>query len=212
MDNNSKFIRANVSVGLWLYNFVLLQFLTFFSIIKGFIFLGIFPSIASAFYILYRWINNGEHDLILSHTFNSYYKKYFKETNQLGWSMTGIGLLLVVDLYISSQYIQSILFHSVLIGLIFVYIVVCSYLFTVFARYDYPKLTLYFKQSFFIGLTSIAQSLAIIVAVIVMSYLFEAVPFMFLFFGIPVMIGIISWFAVQGIHKAEEKNSAFKNR
>ena len=97
MDNNSKFIKTNVSVGLWLYNLILLHFLTLLSVIKGFILLGVFPSLASSFYILYRWINNGEYDLSLIHEFNTYYKKCFKKANQLGWSMTGIGLLLVVE-------------------------------------------------------------------------------------------------------------------
>lgn len=203
MNKESKFMKVNLSFGHWIYNFILLQFLPVFYTLKGFILFGFFPSVTSTFNILYQWIAFSHYDLSISNKFKEYYEKYFWESNKLGWTMTGVGALLVFDLYISTQFIQSILFHTVLIGLFFIYLIISSYLFLVFARYEYGKLRDYIKQSFFIGISSIFQSIAILLAIVIVSYIFYYVPFITLFFGIPLLFGAISWFAIQGILKAE---------
>lgn len=203
MNKESKFMKVNLSFGHWIYNFILLQFLPVFYTLKGFILFGFFPSVTSTFNILYQWIAFSHYDLSISNKFKEYYEKYFWESNKLGWTMTGVGALLVFDLYISTQFIQSILFHTVLIGLFFIYLMISSYLFLVFARYEYGKLRDYIKQSFFIGISSIFQSIAILLAIVIVSYIFYYVPFITLFFGIPLLFGAISWFAIQGILKAE---------
>lgn len=204
MDNESKFLKVNLSFGQWIYNVILLQFLPIIYTLKGAIVLGIFPSIASTFNVFYKWISTGEYDFSVHTEFRTYYDKYFWQSNKLGWIMFSVGTVLALDLYISSQFIQSIIFHTVLIILSFIYIVICSYSFIVFARYDYPRITIYIKQCFYIGLSSIVQSVAILLAVLVVSYVFSYIPFILLFFGIPLMIGSISWFAVQGILNAEK--------
>lgn len=203
MKNNSKFVKANISFGQWIYQFFLLQYLPIFYTLKGLVLFGIFPSIASSFYIFYKWIATGEYDLSLSKEFKKFYEKYFWETNKLGWGMLIIGAILLFDLYISSYFIQSIILHTLLVALFFVYLVVGSYLFFIFARYDFEKTRDYIKQTFFVGLTSIIPSIAILVAVIVISYIFYHIPFLFLFFGLPILIGSISWFAYQGVSRAE---------
>lgn len=203
MNKESKFINVNLSFGHWIYNLIILQFLPVFYTLKGFILFGFFPSVASTFNILYQWIAFSHYDLSISKEFKLFYEKYFWESNKLGWGMTGVGALLVFDLYISTQFIQSILFHTVLMGLFLIYLVISSYLFLVFARYDFGKLRDYMKQSFFIGFSSIFQSIAILLAMVVLSYIFYYIPFLTLFFGIPLLFGAISWFAIQGILKAE---------
>lgn len=210
MKKKSEFVQINLTLGHWVYNFMLLQFLPIVYILKGFILFGIFPAIASIFYVFYRWFVFKEYDKSVAGQFNQFYKKNFWRSNKLGWGIMGIGAFLIFDLYISSYYIQSILLHTLLVGLFFIYLVVSSYLFLTFARYEYEKLSTYIKQSFYIGLSGIFQSVAILLAIVIVTYLFNYIPFLFLFFGIPISFGAISWFAVQGIFKAENmtKNQA----
>ena len=203
MKNKSEFIRINLTFGQWLYNFILLQFLPVLYTLKGFILFGIFPAIASTFNIFYRWIALKEYDKSVSEQFKQFYKDSFWRANKLGWGVITVGAFLIFDLYISSYYIQSLLLHTLLVGLFFIYLVISSYLFVTFSRYEYEKLRDYIKQSFYIGLSSIFQSVAILLAIVVVSYLFNYVPFLFMFFGIPILFGAISWFAIQGILKAE---------
>ena len=123
-----------------------------------------------------------------------------------------VGAFLLFDLYISSNYIQSLLLHTLLVGLFFIYLVISSYLFLTVSRYNYDKLSDYIKQSFYIGISSIFQSIAILLAMVVVLNVFSYVPFLLLFFGLPILFGAISWFAVQGILKAESmsENQAMK--
>ena len=204
MKNKSEFIRMNLTGGQWLYNFFLLQLLPILYTLKGFILLGVFPSIASTINVFYRWFVFKEYDKSITELFKEFYEDSFWRANKLGWGVLAVGAFLVFDLYVSSYYIQSIVLHTLLVGLFFIYLVVTSYLFVAFAWYEYEKLSDYIKQSFYIGLSSIFQSIAILLAMVVVSYIFNYVPFLWLFFGIPISFGGISWFAVQGILRAED--------
>ena len=206
--NESKFMNANLSVGEWLSHFFLLQFLPILNTLKGFILLGFFPAIASTFNIFYQWIQFKKFDLTIPKEFNFFYKKYFWQANQLGWGLTFIGAILLFDLYVSSQFIQSLVLHSVLLILFFIFLVVSSYAFIVFVRYDLKKIGMYYRQAFFIGFTSIFQSIAILLTIVLLYMLFQYVPFIALFFGLPLLIGGISWFAIQGVQRAEKMRKA----
>ncbi len=201
--NDSKFIRVNLSVGQWIYHLFLLQILPIFYTLKGFVLFGLFPAIASLFNVFYQWMAFGKVDLSITKTFKQFYKKYFWQANKLGWAFTTVGAVLLFDLYISSTFIQSVLLHHLLLLLFFMYIVISSYLFPVFARYDYTNLTAYIRQAFYIGFASIFQSIAILLAIVVVSVAFTYIPFLYLFFGVPILFGAIAWFAIQGILKAE---------
>lgn len=212
MKNKSEFMQVNLTFGQWLYNFILLQFLPVFYTLKGVILFGIFPAIASTFNVFYRWFAYKEYDKSVSKLFKEFYTLYFWQANKLGWGVTIVGAFLLFDLYISSNYIQSLLLHTLLVGLFFIYLVISSYLFLTFSRYNYDKLSDYIKQSFYIGISSIFQSIAILLAMVVVLNVFSYVPFLLLFFGLPILFGAISWFAVQGILKAESmsENQAMK--
>lgn len=201
--NSNKLMHVNLSIGQWLYNFFMLQLLFIVYTLKGIVVLGIFPSIASLFHVFYKWIIKDETDLSTRKEFHEFYHRYFWSTNFLGGSMMGTALLLGVDWYVSKNYIQSSIFHTFLLLLIFIYLSTFFYLFPVFARYAFDKKRDYIKQAFYIALSSIIQTAAIWVALVVLTYLFYYIPFLMLFFGIPVTIGVIAWFALQGIEKAE---------
>ena len=115
MENNKGFINWNISAGKWLYNFLILQVLFIVFTLKGGILFGIFPSIASLFNILYKWIAFDRYDLSILKEFKAFYKGNFWETNKLGFLMLGIGMFLTFDLYVSSVFIKSILLHIVLV-------------------------------------------------------------------------------------------------
>lgn len=204
MENQQKWMKNSLSFGYWLYNIFLLQVLPILYSLKGLIFLGIFPSIASSFHVFYQLFIEKRFDLSVQVEFKNFYQRYFWQTNKLGYILAGMASILFIDLYISSHYIQSLILHLFLLLLTGIYLVVASYLFTVFSRYDYQKLRNYFKQSFFIGLSCPVQSVAILLALVVVSYIFYYIPFILVFFGLPVTFGAVSWFASQGILKAEQ--------
>lgn len=204
MGKEQRFIQANLSFGQWIYNFITLQFLALFYILKGAVIFGIFPVVASLIHIFYRWIVHQEFDLSITKEFKAFYQKSFWESNKLGWLLTCIGSVLMIDLYISYHFIQSIIIHSLLLILFIVFLIVSAYVFPVYARFAFSQAKDYLKQAFFISLSSFIQSAAIIVAVIVMSYIFYSIPFILLFFGIPIFFGSVSWFAFQGILRAEK--------
>lgn len=199
-----KFIQANISFGQWIYNMITLNFLTLFYTFKGALIFGLFPAFASLMHIFYKWIVHKEYDLSISTEFKTFYHKNFWEANKLGGLLTVIGIVLLLDLYISIQFIQSIIIHSLLLILFILFLMVSFYLFPVFARYAYSQSRDYVKQAFFISLSSFIQSAAILVALIAMSYVFYSIPFLLLFFGIPIIFGGIGWFAYQGILRAEK--------
>ena len=204
MERENKFLRVNLSFGHWLYHFILLQFLPIFYILKGAILFGIFPTIASLMHIFYKWIVHQDYDLSITKEFKAFYHENFWESNKLGWLLTAVGTVLMVDLYISYHFIQSIIVHSMLVILFILFLIVSAYLFLIYARFDFSETRDYLKQAFFMSLSSSIQSIAIIVAVIVLSYLFYSIPFILLFFGIPIFFGSIAWFAFQGILRAEK--------
>lgn len=210
MKNKSGFVQINISLGQWLYNFILLQFLPILYSLKGFLLFGVFPAIASTFNVFYRWFVFKEYEKSVLEQFKQFYKTNFWQANKLGFGVLAVGGFLIFELYISSYYIQSILLHTLLVGLFIIYLVISNYLFLVFSRYNYQKLSDYIKQSFYIGLSSIFQSIAILIAIVVVMNVFNYVPFLFMFFGNPILFGAVSWFAVQGILKAEDmsKNQA----
>ena len=204
MRKEQRFIQVNLSFGQWIYNFITIQFIALFYILKGAIIFGIFPTVASLVHIFYKWIVHQEFDLSITKEFKAFYQKSFWESNKLGWLLTCIGSILMVDLYISYHFIQSMIIHSLLLILFIVFLIVATYLFPVYARFAFSQTSDYLRQAFFISLSSFIQSAAIIVAVIVMSYIFYSIPFILLFFGIPIFFGSMSWFGFQGILRAEK--------
>lgn len=204
MKKEEKFIQVNLSFGQWIYNFIALQFIALFYILKGAIIFGLFPTISSLMHIFYKWIVHQEYDLSIPKEFKEFYQKSFWESNKLGWLLTFIGSALWIDLYISYHFIQSMIIHSLLLILFIIFLIASAYLFPVYARFSFSKISDFLKQAFFISLSSFIQSLAIIVALIVMSYIFYSIPFIGLFFGIPILFGSIAWFAFQGILRAEK--------
>ena len=204
MKKEQKFIQVNLSFGQWIFNFIALQFIAFFYILKGAIIFGLFPTISSLMHIFYKWLVHQEYDLSITKEFKAFYQENFWESNKLGWLLTLIGSVLWIDLYISYHFIQSMIIHSLLLILFLLFLILSAYLFPVYARFSFRKIRDYLKQAFFISLSSFIQSTAIIVAVIVTSYIFYSIPFILLFFGIPLFSGSMSWFAFQGILRAEK--------
>lgn len=204
MKKEQKFIQVNLSFGQWIYNFMALQILALFYILKGAIIFGLFPTISSLMHIFYKWIVHQDYDLSIPKEFKTFYHDSFWESNKIGWLLTFTGSVLWIDLYISYHYIQSVIIHSILLILFILFLIVSAYLFPIYVRFSFSKLKDYLKQAFFISLSSFIQSLAIIVSLIVMSYIFYSILFIMLFFGIPILFGSIAWFAFQGILRAEK--------
>lgn len=68
----------------WIFEIFSLQILWIIHIFKGFIVLGIFPSIAAVFAVVRHWLLKREVES-LSYIFKQYYKENFKTANILGW-------------------------------------------------------------------------------------------------------------------------------
>lgn len=203
MKENKGYIKWNIEVGQWIYSLFLLQVLTILYALRGLLVLGFFPAVASGVHVFYKWFQHKEFDLSISREFREYYHRYFWESNKTGWMMCGIGIVLAVDYFISQQYIRSMALHYILLLIIGIYIAVFLYLFPVAVRYDLATRH-YLKQAFFVALTSMAQTISAFLIAFIVIYMLYLIPFIGLFFGIPLLLGGISWFTIQGMQKAEE--------
>lgn len=201
--NESSFLNKNVAFGRWIYNLFSLHFFILIYSLKGFVIFGLPPAVAATFHIMYRWIVYREYDIVISKEFSVFYAENFWKANKIGWLLMGGSLLFMGDLMISKQMIQSQIIHILLVILFIVFLLLSAYIFPVFVRYDYHSLFAYIRQSFFIGIASLPQSIAIFVLGVLLYNVFHWIPFIALFFGAPLFIGGISWFAFQGILKAE---------
>lgn len=204
MKGKQQFAKMNLRIGQWLYNLFMLQLYFLLYSFRGLLIGGIYPAIASVYNILYQWIQFDWYDLDIKKEFSTYYQRNFWEANKLGALITVSGLLLVFDLYISAQFIHSRYLHVFLIILFFVWLSIVLSLFSVYARYQLTGIA-YLKQSFFIAFGSINQTVATLLSFSLVVYMFTYIPFLLLFFGIPLLFGPVVWFTVQGMNKIEQQ-------
>lgn len=203
MSALSGFIKVFYDFGNWLAKMIYLQILWLVFTILGLGFFGIIPATAAVTTVISKWFQEG-YDVPVFQVFLNAYKKQFLRSNGLGIFLLVIGIFLYMDLNISKQVIQSAFIHSLLLFIGLLYIVVLLYFFPVFARYKL-KYFQYFKQSFFIAFARPFETIAMLLCILLLYYLFIYLPVLTFFAGASLTIFPITWFAHRAFIQLEEK-------
>ncbi|MEN2769015.1 YesL family protein [Ornithinibacillus xuwenensis] len=194
LDWITKFAYVNV---LWI----------FFTLVGGILF-GLFPSTTAMFAITRDWLR-GKTDIPIFHSYWSYYKREFMNSNKLGIVIALMIVLIVVDF----AYIQSImnhdfpwiavpLFASMLLFLLFMF-----YLFPAFVHYDISILPL-LKNAFLIMLINPIHSFFILLCLVSIYFVMRFIPALFFIFGGSVYAFITMWLALHAFQKISRKKAA----
>ncbi|WP_062110143.1 YesL family protein [Bacillus niameyensis] len=177
------FIGALYKLGDWVIRLVYVNILWVLFIGVGGIVLGIMPSTTALFSVMRKWMK-GETDLPIFKTYWRSFKKDFKKANLLGLVLGVISLILYVDyrvILISPGATFQIL-ALVLMVILFIFSLMCLYLFPVFVSYE-MKLFQYFKFSFLFTFASPLSTIIMLVGLFFTGILLTMVPGLIIFFG-----------------------------
>lgn len=197
------FLKYFYDLGNWLAKMMYLQILWMLFTVAGLGVFGIIPSTAALTTVISKWFQDG-YDTPVFKTFYTSYKKQFLKSNALGLMLAAVGAFLYVDLNISKQVIESAFLHFILLFICFLYAVVLLYFFPVLARYELKSLY-YFKQSFFIAFARPFETIAMLLCVLLLYYLFIYLPVLTVFVGASLTAFPITWFAHIAFVQLEEK-------
>ncbi|MBM7599999.1 putative membrane protein YesL [Virgibacillus halotolerans] len=190
-------------LGNWLAKMMYLHILWTLFTIAGLGVFGILPATSAMFSVINKWFEDG-FDAPIFKTFLTTYKKEFFKSNALGILLIGLGIFLYMDMGISKQFIQSFSIHIILLVVIFLYIITLLYFFSVFVRYDLTFFY-YFKQSFLMALARPFETIAMLICMLILYYLFSYVPVLSVFVGSSLIAFPLAWFARSAFVKVEEK-------
>lgn len=189
--------------GDWLLKIMYLHILWVLFTLLGLGIFGITPATAAMVSVIHKWFEH-DHDIPIFKNFFSFYKKRFLKANGLGLLLIAVGVFLYVDIRISQQVIQSLFFHAVLLFFCLLYFITLLYFFTIFARYKL-KFFFYFRQSFLIALARPFETIAMIICVVLLSYLYAYFPVFIFFMGSSLTFYPVVWFGFRACVKVEEK-------
>lgn len=123
-----------------LWDLLVLNFLWFFYILRGFIIFGFFPSTTAVYGVVRYWITNNNHENF-SILFKKYYKENFKNSNLLGWLLTVLSLMVFLNWYLvpslNDPVIKTVIYGIIIPFSIFL-ILMWIYLFPVLVHFSFP--------------------------------------------------------------------------
>lgn len=191
------------SICIWVYRFAFLNLLWVLFTLAGGVVLGIFPATIAMFAVERAWIR-GEKDLPVHQLFWSMYKREFGKSNLLGYLLTFVGTLLVINYFISATVKGAVgdVFTLLLLGLLLLYALIIIYIFPVYVHYDVHYLA-YIKHAVVIGISSPLMSLLIGLSFIGYFYLVTLFPGILLLYTGSILSFLIMWFAYCRFTKIE---------
>lgn len=203
MNSNGGFYRTLE----WIVRFVYVNLLWIVFSVLGLIVFGFAPATASLFAIMRKW-QTGQTDIAIFSYFVKTFKESFVQINILFYLFAGLGY----SLYFYGQIIQS--FEGYLyagsftlwLSIILIYLVVLLYLFPVYVHFDL-KLLNYFKYALLIGVTSLQQTILIIINTFAITFLFYILPTFLPFFYGSVVSFAIMWLALRAFKKLNDKSN-----
>lgn len=205
MSSLNGFLKWFYDLGNWLAKMIYVHLLWVAFTVLGLGVFGIVPATATLTSVISKWFQNG-YDIPIFQTFFNTYKKQFLRSNALGIVIIAIGVFLYMDLNISKHILQSAPIHFFLLFLVLIYTVVLLYFFPVFARYEL-KYFHYFKQSFFIAFARPFETIAMLLCILLLYYLFVYLPVLMVFAGSSLIVFPITWFAHRAFIQLEEKKT-----
>lgn len=169
----------------------------------GLIIFGFFPATAAMFAVTRKWVM-GDTEIPIFKTFWEAYKIEFKQINIVGYVILLIGFFLYFDLrFAQSQQNFFGYFRFLFLGLLFCYFIMTLYLFPVFTHYKLKPLE-YIKRSFIFAIGRPLNSLIMIIASIIVSYLMLFIPGLIPFYSGSVLSLLLMWGASMSFPKVVE--------
>lgn len=197
-------IKGSYVLGQTIIDGLYLQLLFILYTLRGAIVLGVFPALASVFQVIYLFFIRGKEYVKIREEYGQFYKKYFKMSNYLGYTMLAVGAFLYFDLQVNKTFIQSAVVHYGLILIAILFLGTCLFVFPVLCRYELTYKQ-YLRQSVALFFTNLTESIAMLVGTFVIMAIYVGLPILLVIAGVPLIIVPIIWFALQGMKKTEAK-------
>ncbi|MDR2833617.1 MAG: DUF624 domain-containing protein [Streptococcaceae bacterium] len=180
-----------------------LQFFWFYTFIRYFFLFGFFPATAAVIEQFIQKFQQKNEPLTLEN-FLEKTQKNFKQANQVGFLSIFILLVLLIDLQITRVIIKNLYLEVLILTIIAVTLGTFLYLLPVIVRYDI-SLKNSFKQSFFLLLSNIKNTIAMLLGMTLALLLSVSIPVL-IFVPVPLFLLSISWFAYLSMRKIEKAN------
>ncbi|MCT8137039.1 DUF624 domain-containing protein [Anaerobacillus sp. CMMVII] len=171
--------------------------------ILGLVIFGLFPSTVAMLAITRKWII-GEKEISIFNTFFGVYKKEFLKSQILGIIMTGIGVILYVNILFTLTQEGFFLLKVLIVFFTIVYLITCPYLLTMFVHYELTFLE-YFKNSLLIAIFNPVYSILTIVGIIPLLYLLGMFPVLFILYAVSLSGVWITWISHRIFNKIVRK-------
>lgn len=198
-----NFLKAIYELGNWIAKAMYLHFLWVAFSLLGFIVLGLAPATVALCSVIHKWYEE-DFDIPIFKNFYSVYKTQFLKSNGLGLTLVAVALFIYIDLRISQELIQSFYFHALILIISFLCFITAIYLFTVFVRYELTFFS-YFKQSLLIALARPMETIAMMLSLVLLYYLYSYLPILLFFAGSAITATPVVWFAYRACVQTEEK-------
>lgn len=199
---DSRKINA-ITIGNFLGDLFVVQFLFFLYALKGGILLGIFPAFISAVHIYVEAFYNKNPNAI--HVdFKNTYTENFKRANLIGWLSALCLFVLYFDLRINAVYLDNTLVHIALSILMMIVLIVLTHLPIAILRFQLTRFA-YFKQSLLVALANPLNTVSILIALFLLEVLFTRIGF-FIFLFAPLLAIPIAWFGNHSVERIIQKS------
>lgn len=189
--------------GNYIADFFLVQLLFIFNTLRGGIVLGFFPAISSTYNYLFSVFLQNDKKQSVTREFNNSWKKYFKRSNQVGYTLLFAYAFIYMDLRLNEKIVQSPTLHTLLLIVLAIIAFTTVYTFTVLVGHSLPYKEI-FKQSFFASLASPVYTIAGLLGLLVVYELLKQFNFIALVFGLPLLVLPLAWFTFSGLAKIEQ--------
>ncbi|GEM_PF-1896647 len=152
--------------------------------LKGFIIVGLFPSIAAIFAVVRHWLLKGRKEM-LNKLFKQYYKENFKTANLFGWSFLLVTIAVIINYLYTPYYPKNmqLIMYTALVFMSVMLFIIWVYLFPVIVHYklSYQELFLVMLKTGFSSILGIGVQV-IFIGILLLIIL--KLPALLLFFGI----------------------------
>lgn len=186
-------------IGSVLGNLILLQIYFLLYALRGGLILGVFPAFLSTVNVLIGELYEEQPDdwKIL---FQRTYKDIFKNGNIIGWIATLIMGLFFYDFYINRAVLKNPIVGVVIPLLIILCMIILTHLPIVLIKFEVKKKE-YFKQAFYLAMSSIIDTVSIILTLLLIEIVFSRLPILFVLLGIPLIALPFAWFSYHTLEK-----------
>ncbi len=177
----------------WIMRLAYLNILWMFFSLLGVVIVGVFPSTIAMFEVIKKWLN-GEWDIPIFKYFWTSYKKSFIKANLLGALLLLIGIILFIDFNFFAKFDHLVMkfLASITIVMFIIFSILLIYIFPVFVYYEISIFQC-IKFACTLGISRPLSTIGVVIATLLLYYIFSSFPFMLILFGGSLISIIIMW-------------------